>query len=238
MDGGADAIKAWLEGLEGYAILDAVRDEHLIAAGTACRDLRLTTGGAGLAMGIARALGVKGVGENALPRLDGPAVVLAGSCSQATLGQLAAAEKTVATLRLDPERLVTQPAVVDETVAWARDRLAAGPVLIASSAPPAQVAALQQRHGGAVASHAIEQALARIATDLVQAGVRRLVVAGGETSGAVVDRLAIPAFLIEREIAPGVPILRAVGGRDMLMALKSGNFGGPTFFTDALAMMR
>ena len=184
--------------------------------------------------------------------VGGHAAIVAGSCSQATLGQIAAAEATIATLRLDPERLVTQQAAVDEAVAWARQRLAGGPVLLASSAPPAQVAALQQRHGGASAGHAIEQALARIAAALVQAGVRRLVVAGGETSGAVVDRLAIPAFLIEREIAPGVPILRAVGakgavgtpgavgapGNDMLMALKSGNFGGVSFFTDALALMR
>jgi 3-dehydrotetronate 4-kinase len=78
----------------------------------------------------------------------------------------------------------------------------------------------------------------------VQAGVRRLVVAGGETSGAVVDRLGIPGFLVGEEIAAGVPVLRAVGAQirakpvDMLLALKSGNFGGPEFFSDALTLMR
>ena len=114
------------------------------------------------------------------------------------------------------------------------------PVLIASSSTPDQVAALQARHGRDAAGHAIEQAMADIAEGLVQSGVRRLVVAGGETSGAVVDRLGIPGFLVGAEIAAGVPVLRAVGakGGEMLLALKSGNFGGPQFFSDALKLMR
>jgi 3-dehydrotetronate 4-kinase len=99
---------------------------------------------------------------------------------------------------------------------------------------------LQARHGRDTAGHAIEQAMADIAAGLVQSGVRRLVVAGGETSGAVVDRLGIPGFLVGAEIAAGVPVLRAVGAREgpMLLALKSGNFGGPEFFADALKLMR
>jgi uncharacterized protein YgbK (DUF1537 family) len=125
-------------------------------------------------------------------------------------------------------------------IAWARDRLAEGPVLIASSSAPEEVAALQSLHGRNAAGHAIEQAMADIAEGLVAAGVRRLVVAGGETSGAVVDRLKIPAFLVGAEIAAGVPVLRAVGASagEMLLALKSGNFGGLEFFSDALKLMR
>ncbi len=82
--------------------------------------------------------------------------------------------------------------------------------------------------------------MADIAEALVAAGVRRLIVAGGETSGAVVDRLQIPGFLVGEEISAGVPVLRAVGAPqgEMLLALKSGNFGGPQFFSDALALMR
>jgi 3-dehydrotetronate 4-kinase len=123
---------------------------------------------------------------------------------------------------------------------WANEHLAKGPVLIASSATPDQVASLQARHGRDAAGHAIEQAMADIAEGLVASGVRRLVVAGGETSGAVVDRLGIPGFLVGAEIAAGVPVLRAVGakGGPMLLALKSGNFGGPEFFSDALKLMR
>src|SRR5205085_3060163 len=124
-------------------------------------------------------------------------------------------------------------------LAWAKDRMSDGPVLIASSSSPDQVAALQSRHGRDAAGHAMEQAMADIADGLVQSGVRRLIVAGGETSGAVVDRLRIPGFLVGVEIAAGVPVLRAVGARsDMLLALKSGNFGGPEFFADALGLMR
>jgi uncharacterized protein YgbK (DUF1537 family) len=129
---------------------------------------------------------------------------------------------------------------VRRALAWASDRISDGPILIASSSTPDQVAALQSRHGRDAAGHAIEQAMADIAEGLVRSGVRRLVVAGGETSGAVVDRLHIPGFLVGAEIAAGVPVLRAVGADqgDMLLALKSGNFGGTAFFSDALKLMR
>jgi uncharacterized protein YgbK (DUF1537 family) len=102
------------------------------------------------------------------------------------------------------------------------------------------VSALQARHGRDAAGHAIEQAMADLAQGLIDSGVRRLVVAGGETSGAVVDRLGILGFLVGPEIAAGVPVLRTVGGKagEMLLALKSGNFGGPEFFADALELMR
>ena len=143
-------------------------------------------------------------------------------------------------LHLDPERVVAGREEARRAVAWAAERVGAGPVLVASSATPEEVAALQSRHGRQAAGHAIERAMADIAEGRVQSGVRRLVVAGGETSGAVVDRLRIPGFLVGEEIAAGVPVLRAVGNAsgDMLLALKSGNFGGPTFFSAALALMR
>ena len=143
-------------------------------------------------------------------------------------------------LHLDPEQIVSGADESRRAIGWASQRLQQGPILIASSATPEQVAALQSRHGRDAAGHAIEQAMADIAEALVGAGVRRLVVAGGETSGAVVDRLQIPGFLVGAEIAAGVPVLRAVGAGDgaMLLALKSGNFGGPDFFSDALNLMR
>ena len=143
-------------------------------------------------------------------------------------------------LHLDPERVVAGREQARRAMAWAKERLEQGPVLIASSSTPDQVAAVQARHGRDAAGQAIEQAMADIAEGLVQSGVRRLVVAGGETSGAVVDRLRIPGFLVGAEIAAGVPVLRAVGARggDMLLALKSGNFGGPDFFSDALELIR
>ena len=143
-------------------------------------------------------------------------------------------------LHLDPDRVVAGKEEARRAVAWAAERIGSGPVLIASSSTPEEVAALQSRHGRDAAGHAIEQAMADIAEGLVLAGVHRLVVAGGETSGAVVDRLRIPGFLVGEEIAAGVPVLRAVGAKkgEMLLALKSGNFGGPEFFSDALKLMQ
>jgi len=143
-------------------------------------------------------------------------------------------------LHLDPERVIAGKEEAGRALSWASARLADGPVLIASSCQPDEVTRLQARHGREAAGHAIEQAMADIAEGLVRTGVRRLVVAGGETSGAVVDRLRLPGFLVGAEIAPGVPVLRSVGANtdDMLLALKSGNFGGPKFFDDALALMR
>jgi 3-dehydrotetronate 4-kinase len=230
----------------GAAIIDAVFDRDLETIGEVALDHRLSVGASGFGLGLARALvasgKVKPVASSAAASasVGGPAACLAGSCSQATLQQVANAETVMPALHLDPERIVSGGDEARRALAWARERLKEGPVLIASSSAPDQVSALQSRHGRDAAGHAIEQAMADIAEGLVQSGVRRLVVAGGETSGAVVDRLRIPGFLVGAEIAAGVPVLRAVGSEhgEMLLALKSGNFGGPVFFSDALELMR
>lgn len=248
---GAAAIRERLAKLAGdgvrAAIIDAVFDTDLEAIGQAALAHRLSVGASGLGLGLARGLVASGqvragsvTGNIPQREVGGAAACLAGSCSQATLGQIAEAERVMPVLRLDPEQIIAGSTEVERAVQWARERLAAGPVLIASSATADQVAAVQSRHGREAAGHAIEQAMAAIAEALVEAGVRRLVVAGGETSGAAVDRLRLPGFLVGPEIAPGVPVLRTVGGRhgDMLLALKSGNFGGPAFFSDALGLMR
>ena len=247
---GADAVRGRLADLAGNgcgaAIIDAVFDRDLETIGSAALDHRLSVGASGIGLGLARALVASGkvksgaAGAIAGAAVGGPAACLAGSCSQATLQQIANAEKTMAVLHLDPEQIIAGPAEARRALAWASDRISGGPILIASSSTPDQVAALQSRHGRDAAGHAIEQAMADIAEGLVQSGVRRLVVAGGETSGAVVDRLRIPGFLVGAEIAAGVPVLRAVGADkgDMLLALKSGNFGGAEFFSDALKLMR
>jgi 3-dehydrotetronate 4-kinase len=247
---GTDAVRARLADLAaggfGAAIIDAVFDGDLGTIGTVALDHRVSVGASGIGLGLARALVASGkvrpeaANAAAEAPVGGPAACLAGSCSQATLQQIANAERSMAVLHLDPEQIVAGKDEVRRALAWARDRIGEGPVLIASSATPDEVAALQSRHGRDAAGHAIEQAMADIAEGLVGDGVRRLVVAGGETSGAVVDRLQIPGFLVGAEIAAGVPVLRAVGANrgEMLLALKSGNFGGPQFFSDALALMR
>lgn len=227
------------------AIVDAVFERHLEVLGAVAVEHPMSTGASGLGFGIAQALVRAGrasaaARETGFLGVSGHAAILAGSCSAATLEQIEVAEAAMPVLRLSGEALVNEgQRTVAEALDWARPRLAAGPVLIASSGTPEEVAALQARFGRERAGHAIEQASAALAEGLVAAGVRRLVVAGGETSGAVVDRLALPAFLLGPEIAPGVPVLATVGeGRqDMRLALKSGNFGGPDFFTRALDMM-
>ncbi len=221
MEAGAGEITKRLSGAEGYAVLDATRDEHLVAAGQACRELKLTTGGAGLAMGLARALDVKRASSPALPKLSGPAAILAGSCSQATLAQIEAWGS--AALKLDPLHLDAAAAVE-----WAVRRLPS-PALIYASAPPQAIVAGR--------GEAIEHAFREIARGLAAKGVRKFVVAGGETAGAVVEALGVRALAIGPEIDPGVPWTAAVGGEPYLLALKSGNFGSRDFFAKALGML-
>jgi 3-dehydrotetronate 4-kinase len=220
MDAGAIAIKGKLSAIDGYAILDAVRDEHLIAAGEACRDLKLATGGAGLAMGIARALGRQSASVGPLPKLAGGAVILSGSCSPATLAQVEAYRAPA--YQIDPQR-IDVPAAVD----FAVRNLGASPLLYASAPPQGIVAGKGE---------AIEQAFREIARELARRGVRKFVVAGGETSGAVVEALGVRALAIGPEIDPGVPWTAAAGGEPYLLALKSGNFGSREFFAKALGM--
>jgi 3-dehydrotetronate 4-kinase len=248
---GVNAIRARLDQLSDSGIraviADGVFEPDLEAIAQAAMDHRVSVGASGLGLGLARMLVYAGrvrasTADTSLlgEPIGGPAACLAGSCSQATLDQIAVAERTMPVLRLDPDALIADKAVIDKTLGWALERLNRGAVLIATSSTAEKVAAIQACHGREVAGQAIEQALATLAAALVERGVRRLVVAGGETSGAVVDRLAIPAFLVGPEIAAGVPVLRTKGmkGREMVLALKSGNFGGAEFFSDALQLVQ
>ncbi|PDV87689.1 serine kinase [Rhizobium sp. H4] len=248
---GPAAVKVKLDALSTtgvtMAIADAIFERDLETLGEIALETPVSTGASGLGLGLARALVRSGrisasaTGEDAIRPVGGLSAIISGSCSKATLRQLDVAERLMPVLRLDPERLLAAgPDEIAAAISWAGDRISAGPVVVAASAAPETVSRLQSQYGREASGHAIETATSIIAAELVERGVRRLVVAGGETSGAAVDRLAIPAFLIGPEIAPGVPVLRTVGNTqgDMLLALKSGNFGGEDFFTAALAMMR
>jgi 3-dehydrotetronate 4-kinase len=227
----------------GTAIVDAVFERDLEALGDAAAESAFSVGASGLGLGLARALARGRSATSHAATLDavgGSAAILAGSCSQATLEQIAAVESEIPVLRLSTQKLIEDSGEIDRALGWAKERMEAGPVLIASSEEPEQVAALQARYGRDKSGHAIEHALAEITSGLVDLGVRRLAIAGGETSGAAVDRLGVSAFRLGPEIAPGVPLMRTVGrkGGELQMALKSGNFGGRDFFTRALAMTR
>jgi len=232
------ALSALKEQGRRYAIVDAVTDADLLAIGEAVDGHALITGGSGVAMGLPanfrRAGLLQDVDAGLLPPVAGASAVLAGSCSRATLFQLGAVRDRVPTLELDPLATPDAAALVTQALAWAEGKLGDTPVVIAASAPPDKVAALQARLGRAAAGTLVEDALAGIAEGLVALGVRRIVVAGGETSGAVVGRLGVKRLRIGAEIDPGVPWTYAEGGvAPLLLALKSGNFGGRDFFLQA-----
>jgi uncharacterized protein YgbK (DUF1537 family) len=238
---GPRAVRDALEGLGKsgvrHVILDAITDEHLISLGEACAHLKLITGGSGMAMGLpanfVRAGLLKPGQRYDLPRVSGPTAVLAGSCSAATQGQVAEMKKDHATFGLDPLAIAAGRDQAHDALAWADTRLGDKPVLIYSTAAPEQVSAVQNEVGREAAGAMIESALGRIAQGLVAKGVRRLVVAGGETSGAVVSALGVQGLLIGPEIDPGVPWTFSIGEPTLALALKSGNFGAPDFFGKA-----
>jgi uncharacterized protein YgbK (DUF1537 family) len=192
-------------------------------------------------MGIASQLsaGARGHADVPLRPVGGPVVVLAGSCSIATLAQIAAIEDSVPRLRIDPVSLVHGPAVLDSIIEQAKVCIGRGPVLITTSEPADALLQIQEQLGLERAASLVEDAFRRIARELATVGVRRFVVAGGETAGAVVEvlseQLGFQSLAIGEEIAPGVPWTVSVDGEPVALALKSGNFGGTDFFRRALA---
>ncbi|MEQ1730685.1 MAG: nucleotide-binding domain containing protein, partial [Vicinamibacterales bacterium] len=168
----------------------------------------------------------------------GRAAIIAGSCSEATRGQIAAAKAAgIPAFAVDPLAIHAGRLASPQIVRWALDQQADKPVLIYSSADPAVVRTIQDKLGRDVAGTLVEREFARVATALVEAGVTRLIVAGGETSGAVVNGLGVTALEIGPEIDPGVPWTRSLGGPALVLALKSGNFGAPDFFVKAWGML-
>ena len=227
-----------------HAIVDAVADVDLENIGAACMSLPLVTGGSGVALGLPANFIRTGRlkqrdGARPLAKAGGLAAVLAGSCSAATLAQVAAMRARAPAFALDPMALhADRGAAVAEVLAWAASRLEKGPILIYSTAEPEAVSRAQAALGREAAGALVEESIAAIARDLVARGVRRLVVAGGETSGAVVSALGVTALEIGPQIAPGVPATLSYGEPRLALALKSGNFGGPEFFTEALEALQ
>ena len=243
---GADAIRARITQLKAegirYGVVDAIADDDLRAIGRAASGHALVTGGSGVGMGLPdnfRKSGVLSAGLSPVaPAIAGRELVLAGSCSAATRGQIAAVADRWPIRKLDPDRLAAGPEEIEEVLDWAIQQPAETPVLIYASADPDEVAAVQARYGIAKAGHMIEDVFGRIASTLSGNGFSRLVVAGGETSGAVVSALGIRVLRIGPEIAPGVPWTESLGSQPLALALKSGNFGSRSFFADAFGMLR
>jgi 3-dehydrotetronate 4-kinase len=227
----------------GIAVVDAISNADLMRLGPALAGMPLVTAGSGVAIGLPANFGIGPSREAAsLPLAQGLQAVVSGSCSLATNRQVQAFIATGRpALALDPIRLAQQEAAgtdpIAEVLAWATPRLADGPVLVYSTAEAASVKSVQVQLGVEDAGAMVERTLARIAQALVQAGVRQLIVAGGETSGACVQALGVAQLQIGPQIDPGVPWCharaQAAGGAGLHLALKSGNFGTDDFFTKA-----
>ncbi|MGE5268684.1 MAG: 3-oxo-tetronate kinase [Thiohalocapsa sp.] len=227
------------EGGWNFAVVDALSNEDLMAIGAACADMPLVTAGSGIALGLPqnfRSAGLLSDGAVAavLPAAGGLRAVVSGSCSIATQGQVEAMRKQHPSFRVDPFDLARGRDVVGEALAWAKGRVDAGPVLVYATDTAESVRAAQAQLGAEEIGSLVEEALAAVACGLVAMGVGRLIVAGGETSGAVVKALGVEGMRIGPEIDPGVPWTVALGGeKPLALALKSGNFGTPDFFLKA-----
>jgi uncharacterized protein YgbK (DUF1537 family) len=225
----------------GYVVVDALEDRHLRDIGAAIAAHPLVVGASGIVRGLPdalRAKGVLGTAGSAAPMVDvaGATAILAGSASPSTREQIDAIDGVVASIGFDPLAVAVDPARLSDVVDAVVGRLPKVPLLHPSSTPEA-VARVQASLGRDEAARVVESVLAAAAVRLVAAGVRRLIVAGGETSAAVVHALGVRGLVIGPEIRPGVPWCTTMDEPRLALALKSGNLGGPTFFGDALAML-
>lgn len=229
------------------AIVDAVSDADLVCIADACSDLPLVTAGSGIGLGLAQHYRKDGVLQSAepaavMPALDGYAAVISGSCSVATNAQVTHWLQSRPGFRVDPLQIASKQDVGAQAIGWALPRLAVEPVLIYATSDAASVKTAQALLGAAQAGQLVEATLASIAQGLVRSGVRKLVVAGGETAGAVVQALNVSALRVGPQIDPGVPWTLSQGGPpgvpQLALALKSGNFGSVEFFAKALTMVQ
>ncbi len=217
-------------------VVDALSNADLVAIGKAIAEDRLVTGGSGIALGLPanfRSRGLLASGATAFQPNMGPGLVLCGSCSAMSNAQVAAYARGRPAIRVEPELVMANSTTATDLFAQAMARMDESP-LIFSTATPENVHALQSRFGREAVAEKIEATFGEIARLAVEAGVTRLVVGGGETSGAVIKALGVTRLAIGPEIDPGVPALAEDSPRGLALALKSGNFGSMEFFAKAL----
>lgn len=239
---GADALRERLVTLRtvgtAHVVVDAVADEDLTVIAQACQDMPLMTGGSAVAMPLPALYLEQGIlsadaPKMQIPQTDKRTIILSGSCSSMTNAQVSRyIANGAAAYQLDPLQVVETGAA--PVLSWLADQDLTTAPLIYATADPTIVRAAQERIGTAKVGALIEDTLATCATAARDAGARRIIVAGGETSGAVTKALGITQLDISAEIAPGVPWTFCVSeGHQIALTLKSGNFGTETFFTDA-----
>jgi uncharacterized protein YgbK (DUF1537 family) len=248
---GATAIATRFAALQaqgvGVAVVDAISNADLMAIGKALAGMLLVTAGSGIALGLPQnwpgQVSNTVVSADALPVATGLCAVVSGSCSEATNAQvLDFRQQGHPAFAVDPLAIAAGDDVSATALAWAKPLLPQGPVLIYATAASSVVKAVQAKLGVARAGALVEATLARIAVGLVEQGVHQLVVAGGETSGAVVQALGVQCLAIGPQIDPGVPWTAAHSrqwpDKTLHLALKSGNFGTTDFFTKAFALLQ
>lgn len=224
-------------------IVDCLNNDDLIRLGVALKGMPLVTGGSGVAIGLAQNWGKSASGVNAsvseLPQAIGAKAVIAGSCSEATNRQVAYFKaQGLYSYEINPFKLADGSLDLNALKEELLTKLGEKPILVYATATPEKVKAVQATLGVQEAGDLIEKTLAGIANYLVSNGVKQLVVAGGETSGAVVKVLGISSLAIGPQIAPGVPWTYATSGSDALhLTLKSGNFGDTSFLVSSFDML-
>ena len=234
----------------GVAVVDAISNQDLMHMGQALQGMPLVTAGSGVAIGLPQnwperlqASGTTKTSASQLPPASGYAAVVSGSCSLATNAQVQHwIDSGRPALAIDPLALADGQDLVTHALNWAQPLIAQGPVLVYATANSSAVKAIQSALGAQRAGELVEHALSAIARGLVNMGVGQMVVAGGETSGAVVQALGVDRMIIGPQIDPGVPwtcVRSSVApGRDVHVALKSGNFGGQDFFVKAFTLLK
>lgn len=226
-----------------FVVADAVTDSDLLTLGAALAGAPLITGGSGIALGLPANFPGR-AGHNAKSTgpvtVSGPAAILAGSCSGATRGQIDVHKENHPCLAIDVPSVMDGTVTVETLIAFYEANEGSKP-LAYSSGSPEQVRALQDQYGREQLAQTLDTLFADTATALIKKGYRRIVIAGGETSGAVAQavaaELASPAMMIGQEIDPGVPVLTVGQSNPVALALKSGNFGASDFFAKALDVM-
>lgn len=242
---GVEALRDRLDALKNegvrHVVVDAVADDDLAVIAQATMGFRLVTGGSALAMPLPKLLADAGElsgsrGQHTQVRVAEGQIVLSGSCSAMTRKQVARYLPDAESYRLDPLALAEQG--VEPALDWLRSVSIGKAKLVYATAEPDEVRNYQQALGVEKSGALVEEALARIAQEASRLGVSRFVVAGGETSGAVVNALGVRQLSIGKEIAPGVPWTYArLEGRTIALALKSGNFGAEDFFAQAFNLL-
>jgi 3-dehydrotetronate 4-kinase len=246
----------------GIAVVDALSNQDLMVLGRALKEMPLVTAGSGVAISLPQNFGLgpsgstrgstRGSSATQLPRPEGLQAIVSGSCSMATNRQVADfVKRGLPALAIDPMAIdpmaidsarEADTDYVDKVLRWVAPKLAVGPVLIYSTASPESIKAVQSKLGVEPASHLVEETLAKITKGLLALGVRQLVIAGGETSGACVQALQIKQLQIGAQIDPGVPWCftrpPSLSGEGLHVTLKSGNFGTDDFFSKAFGVLK